>query len=270
MTGPRVILGAVACIALIIAIAHFSSNRHTKQDAPPLDSTPSAQSVTGVPPKYKSKTYQHILKFRDKHRDQSALLKDKNDKTESIRRFQSAMQVYESDIPKTKQLLTDALELDRDNTAAMGILAGIYLNEGNREGAVKLATECLAIDRKSRECHTTLISSFTRFGEFEESYNFLQDCLAEDSTNVHCLGGIETYYLNNGQLNEAKQNLDRIIQLEPDSIWTYLAMGQYFDKAGDSLSALAAYRQACNKKQPFACKRVQELEESTKAQDKNE
>lgn len=94
------------------------------------------------------------------------------------------MNSYGRDIQKTISLLNESLELDSNNTEALGHLAGIYLNKNEKIKAREMAIDCLAMDFKNSNCHQVLISSFTRYGEFEESYSYLRDCLAVDPDNI--------------------------------------------------------------------------------------
>lgn len=244
----------------ILALAAFFilKQRSTSLPDKAVDTLKKAEVSTNKAIEYKSTIYKDVQAIRNEV-SPSAPPVPQNDREKARDLFYDAMKVYGSNRNLYEKYLHDALSLDPANVDALGSLAGSYLNQGNKSEARKFATECIARDRANKTCHTALISSFTRYGEFDEAYAYLMDCLQEDSDNIQCLGGIETYYINKGLMSEAKGVLDKINQLEPDSLWTYLALAKYFDAIGDRSSAITYFEKACEQEQPYACTRVKQL-----------
>ena len=50
--------------------------------------------------------------------------------------------------------------------------------------------------------------------------------------------------LSNGYLSEARRQLEKSIELNPQLPWPYFNLGKYFEKMEDPISAMAAYRKA--------------------------
>lgn len=206
--------------------------------------------------KFQSAPFKHIAQTREQKVSSES---DSSNQQLSKQKFEDAFSKFGTDNTAVKALLKNAIELDHSNAKALGFLAGMLLNDGNKDEARELAADCIAFDRKNADCYTTLISSYTRYGEFDNSYSVLSDCLIDTPDNIHCLGGMETYYLNAGQLNDAKRILDQITQLDPNSLWTHMAQASYFEKTGDFQNAALEYEKACKMGQSFACQRLKDV-----------
>lgn len=219
------------------------------------DTAPASQTAS----RFRSEIFQTIEK-RKAEIEKENLRKTPNDATSATEDNDGRTDEKNTFLGKagTKELLA-AVQEDPDDVAILSRLSDMMLGEDVQK-ARHYAIECLARDEKNSVCHRTLISTFTRYGQFDDAFPYLSDCLEIDRNNVHCLGGMINYQLQKGDLDEARRLTEHLSRIDPDSIWTHLAMGSYYDAAGNSEAALEHFRKACKRGQPYACRRSKEAE----------
>ncbi len=125
-------------------------------------------------------------------------------------------------------------------------LAETYFEQGKYRAAADLISQELAKNP------TLTVEEFTRpisiylekLGDGRNAWNLanLARTRFPESAFAHNLAGWVS--LSNDYLAEAREQLEKSIQLDPGLPWPYFNLGRYFEKMESPASALAAYREA--------------------------
>jgi Tfp pilus assembly protein PilF len=125
-------------------------------------------------------------------------------------------------------------------------LAETYLRQGKYRAAADLLAEEIAKDREtSLENFVKPISLYLdKLKDGRNAWNLanLAKQRFPEEAFAHNLAGWVS--LSNGYLPEARDQLEKSIELNPQLPWPYFNLGRYFEKTENPVSALAAYREA--------------------------
>jgi len=155
-------------------------------------------------------------------------------------------------------LLQDALRLDSTLTPAKAALSGALLERYRRHGerdeltltvAMSLAQDAIKADPKLSRAHTVLAELYRHKQQFVKARNEITASLALQPGNAQCLRELALLSLIHGKADEALQNAETALKLDPEHYQSYIVKGivqlfkeQYDNAAGlfDKASALGA------------------------------
>ncbi len=238
------------------------------QNSSPAATDPEIQasSSTSFGRVYQSQVYLQIAKRREENQSSSAgVHSHKKDRNKAETRpeedeFHSIVRIPNSEYAKAESLLWDFLTQYPAYVPARAKLADLLMGAGKYDESREQAIECLAWDEHNSVCHRALIASFTLRGEFEEVRPFLADCLELNPDNVNCLSQLVNQHLREKNLAAAELAAGKLLTLEPDSVFTYLALAAVAKAREDGPKARRYYDLACQRGQAFACRQLQELQ----------
>lgn len=150
------------------------------------------------------------------------------------------------DFPESEKYLLLAKEnrMEADDLEAK--LADAYLKQGKYRAAADLLAEGIAKNRDADlEYFVRPISLYLdKLEDGRNAWNLanLAKQRFPEEAFAHNLAGWVS--LTNGYLPEARNQLERSIELDPQLPWPYFNLGRYFEKTDNVSSALAAYREA--------------------------
>jgi tetratricopeptide (TPR) repeat protein len=166
--------------------------------------------------------------------------------------------------------LTKSLELDRKNALALYFLGRTKYNQKHFEEALHLFTECLVLDPKNAKAEENLGLSYERLGRTEEAIKAYRTAIALDGASIPRNPGpyldagtlltaherptealpylvqavqiassdsrahreLGKAYLLLNQLEDAQTQLEKAVELDPQSGPTHFLLGQVYRKRG--------------------------------------
>ena len=154
--------------------------------------------------------------------------------------------------------LQDALRLDSTLAPAKAALSGALLERYRRQGerdaltlaaAMSLAQDAIKADPKASLAHTVLAELYRYKQQFGKARDEITASLALQPGNAQCLRELALLSLIHGKADEALQNAETALKLDPEHYQSYIVKGivqlfkeQYDNAAGlfDKASALGA------------------------------
>src|SRR6266403_2066885 len=128
--------------------------------------------------------------------------------------------IYESkhDWDKAKQVYQRVLEIQPDNPLASNNLAYVILQQGgNVDVALAMAQTARRQLPDNPSSADTLGWAFYHKGVYNSAINLFKEAVKKDPDNATYNYHLGLAYARNGQAAQARQQLDRVVRIKPDS-----------------------------------------------------
>jgi FimV-like protein len=145
-----------------------------------------------------------------------------------------AAQDQKHDALKTYQ---ECLQLDRVSVSARLALARLYEEMGQTENARAALAEVLKLSPKNAEAEAQLGRLAFEAGNEEEALSLVARALTHDPNDLLANEYHAKLQLRNGQLSGARQTLERLVQLDPQSSRFHLLLGRVLARLNYSAEA---------------------------------
>ncbi len=183
----------------------------------------------------------------------------------------ATLDLRDKKVDAAKKRYTTLLEKDPKNVPAMLALARIEQGTHNVELAEKARADALAgklpdpdakrdprgdkealewlkkareADRTSIPAALALSSWYMGNGQPQDAIPLLQEMLASNADNIQLLDALGTAYLRSDQQVQAMETFEKILRIKPDSAALQLRMGQLKLSRGDTTGAMQNLRKA--------------------------
>src|SRR6201987_3925673 len=145
-----------------------------------------------------------------------------------------AAQDQKQDAVKTYQ---ECLQLDRGSVSARLALARVYEEMGQTENARSALAEVLKLSPKNAEAEAQLGRLAFEAGNEEEASSLVAQALTHDPNDLLANEYHAKLQLRSGQLSGARQTLERMVQLDPQSSRFHLLLGRVLARLNYSAEA---------------------------------
>jgi Tfp pilus assembly protein PilF len=169
----------------------------------------------------------------------------------------------------TASATTDAPSIEREreqNAARLVDEAIAALRDEHNGEAYASATACLQREPGEPECLRVAAVTAMRLGHYDEARPIIDRCLQQRPDETQCLAASAQLALRDRDLTLAGITSWRLMQLAPNSADTLVTRAQLAELQGDMPAATRSYRAACERGQPFACRRLGELVSASSVQ----
>jgi FimV-like protein len=145
-----------------------------------------------------------------------------------------AAQGQKQDAVKTYQ---ECLQLNPRSASARLALAHVYEELGQTENARAALAEVLKVNPKNVEAEAQLGRLAFEAGNEEEASSFVARALTHDPNDLLANEYHAKLQLRNGQLSGARQTLEKLVQLDPQSSRFHLLLGSVLARLNESAEA---------------------------------
>jgi len=147
-------------------------------------------------------------------------------------------------VKQAREYLTEACEVDSNDTASHAALARLYLAEGNQDLALTYAERASLVAPNDPEINMVYAAALAENNRLEEATATLEKTWATLEHNPKFARAILTHYSAMGQTDEAKDFVHRMLTEDPTHASSWSISGDMMLAVGDIEGATEAYRKA--------------------------
>ena len=125
-------------------------------------------------------------------------------------------------------------------------MARYFVYRGQFEPAVILLRRAIAVDPKALDAHLLFMDILMEFKQYEMGINYGHELVSMESKNAEIRNKLARMYIEQGNIEEAQQQMKIAQQLSPNDEARFIMLGRIAKKEGSSQGALDEYRKALN------------------------
>lgn len=218
--------------ALLMAKAHLIATKGTPEAR--AQATATCEHVLQVAP-YRVEPYFELFDIArasndmGKARDVITRAVGAHPRNAELLAIQAKFEAIRGNTTSAAQLARRVLDLDKDNVAALQLLAELSLSFGDLDTAGQMADEVIARDPKNESAWLTRASVLGTEGKWDEAIAALEKRRAteEGAKSVRLLLALAEMYGRKSDFAAARQRLDQAAVLAPDDIAVFQANLQW-------------------------------------------